>query len=45
MIAAKFEEIFPPELKEFVYITDDTYSGVQVHFFSKRNVVYKITIF
>ncbi|VDD93008.1 unnamed protein product [Enterobius vermicularis] len=30
MIAAKFEEIFPPELKEFVYITDDTYSGVQI---------------
>lgn len=30
MIATKFEEIFPPELKEFVYITDETYSAVQI---------------
>nr|QHN75191.1 cyclin A [Apostichopus japonicus] len=29
-IAAKFEEIYPPELKEFVYITDDTYNSKQV---------------
>ena len=29
-IAAKFEEIYPPELGEFVYITDDTYSKKQV---------------
>lgn len=30
MIAAKFEEIFPPELNEFVYITDSTYTKKQL---------------
>lgn len=30
MVAAKFEEIRPPKLKEFVYITDETYSATQV---------------
>nr|CAG4651888.1 EOG090X07KR [Triops cancriformis] len=29
-IASKFEEIYPPELGEFVYITDDTYTKKQV---------------
>ncbi|XP_059079385.1 G2/mitotic-specific cyclin-A-like isoform X2 [Tigriopus californicus] len=29
-IAAKYEEIYPPEVGEFVYITDDTYSKKQV---------------
>jgi len=29
-IAAKFEEIYPPEVNEFVYITDDTYTTQQV---------------
>ena len=29
-IAAKFEEIFPPELTDFAYITDDTYTKSQV---------------
>ena len=29
MIAAKFEEIFPPPIKEFVYITDNTYINDQ----------------
>ena len=29
-IAAKFEEIYPPELSDFVYITDDTYTKLQV---------------
>ncbi len=29
-IAAKYEEIYPPDLGEFVYITDDTYSKKQV---------------
>ncbi|EPB79880.1 cyclin domain protein [Ancylostoma ceylanicum] len=32
MIAAKYEEIYPPELKEFIYITDDTYTAEQVLF-------------
>ncbi|KAM7398162.1 hypothetical protein PAMA_006178 [Pampus argenteus] len=30
LIAAKYEEIFPPELNEFVYITDSTYSKMQL---------------
>lgn len=29
-IAAKYEEIYPPEVHEFVYITDDTYKKKQV---------------
>lgn len=29
-IAAKYEEIYPPSVKEFVYITDDTYTEKQV---------------
>lgn len=29
-IAAKYEEIYPPEIHEFVYITDDTYKKSQV---------------
>ncbi|KAL0973673.1 hypothetical protein UPYG_G00209300 [Umbra pygmaea] len=30
LLAAKFEEIYPPEVSEFVYITDDTYTKKQV---------------
>ncbi|KAM9729004.1 cyclin-A1 [Menidia menidia] len=30
LIAAKYEEIFPPELTEFVYITDSTYTKSQL---------------
>ncbi|KAF5296260.1 hypothetical protein FQA39_LY12597 [Lamprigera yunnana] len=29
-IAAKYEEIYPPDISEFVYITDDTYTRRQV---------------
>ncbi|KAI8440429.1 hypothetical protein MSG28_001738 [Choristoneura fumiferana] len=29
-IAAKYEEVYPPEVSEFVYITDDTYSKREV---------------
>jgi len=29
-IASKYEEIYPPEVAEFVYITDDTYTKKQV---------------
>ncbi|XP_064636756.1 G2/mitotic-specific cyclin-A-like [Lineus longissimus] len=29
-LAAKYEEIYPPEVGEFVYITDDTYTKKQV---------------
>ncbi|KAL7983411.1 hypothetical protein Chor_000287, partial [Crotalus horridus] len=30
LLAAKYEEIYPPEVEEFVYITDDTYSKKQL---------------
>jgi cyclin A len=30
LLASKFEEIYPPEVSEFVYITDDTYTSKQV---------------
>jgi len=29
-VASKFEEIFPPHVDEFVYITDDTYTKAQI---------------
>jgi cyclin B len=30
LIASKYEEIYPPELKDFVYITDKAYSKQDV---------------
>lgn len=30
MVAAKYEQIHPPELKDFVYVTDDSYSDSQI---------------
>ena len=32
LIAAKFEEIHPPALKEFVFITDNSYTKQEVHY-------------
>lgn len=29
-VNSKYEEIYPPEVAEFVYITDDTYTKKQV---------------
>lgn len=29
-MAAKYEEMFPPEINDFVYVTDDTYSKQQI---------------
>lgn len=29
-LASKYEELFPPEIKDFVYITDDTYTKKQI---------------
>jgi len=29
-IASKYEEIYPPDLGEFVYITDDSYTKQQI---------------
>ena len=30
LIAAKYEEIYPPEVKDFVYITDKAYSKEEI---------------
>ena len=30
MVAAKFEEIYPPPIAEYVFISDNTYSKDQV---------------
>lgn len=30
LIASKFEEIFPPDVSDFIYVTDDTYSDRQL---------------
>ncbi len=30
LIASKYEEIYPPEVRDFVYITDKTYSKEQI---------------
>ncbi|KAJ8266688.1 hypothetical protein GJAV_G00133490 [Gymnothorax javanicus] len=30
LLAAKYEEIYPPDVEEFVYITDDTYTKKQL---------------
>ncbi|XP_043548722.1 cyclin-A1 isoform X2 [Chiloscyllium plagiosum] len=30
LVASKYEEIYPPEIDEFVYITDDTYTKKQL---------------
>ena len=32
-LCRKYEEIYPPEVKEFAYITDDTYTLQQVQQF------------
>lgn len=29
-IASKYEELYPPEVRDFVYITDDTYTKHEV---------------
>ena len=35
-LSAKFEEIHPPEISEFAYITDDTYTKKQVIEYRER---------
>ncbi|XP_011688507.1 PREDICTED: cyclin-A2 isoform X2 [Wasmannia auropunctata] len=42
-IAAKYEEIYPPDVGEFVYITDDTYSKTQV--IKMENLILKVLSF
>ncbi|XP_028403157.1 G2/mitotic-specific cyclin-A-like [Dendronephthya gigantea] len=43
LIASKLEEIYPPEVAEFVYITDDTYSDKEVR--KMENLVLKVLAF
>ncbi|KYM93446.1 PREDICTED: cyclin-A2 [Cyphomyrmex costatus] len=42
-IAAKYEEIYPPDVGEFVYITDDTYTKTQV--IKMENLILKVLSF
>lgn len=30
LIASKYEELYPPEVQDFVYITDNTYTKEQI---------------
>lgn len=43
LLASKFEEIYPPEVAEFVYITDDTYTKKQV--LKMEHLVLKVLCF
>ncbi|XP_037933479.1 G2/mitotic-specific cyclin-A [Teleopsis dalmanni] len=42
-IAAKYEEIYPPDVSEFVFITDDTYNKAQV--LRMEQIILKILAF
>lgn len=42
-IAAKYEEIYPPDVREFVYITDDTYTKTQV--IRMENLILRVLAF
>ncbi|KAL0273263.1 UNVERIFIED_CONTAM: hypothetical protein PYX00_005976 [Menopon gallinae] len=42
-IASKFEEIYPPDVKDFVFVTDDTYSKKQV--LRMENLILKVLSF
>ncbi|XP_011351925.1 cyclin-A1 isoform X2 [Ooceraea biroi] len=42
-IAAKYEEIYPPDVNEFVYITDDTYTKTQV--IRMENLILRVLAF
>lgn len=41
-IASKYEEIYPPDLTEFVYITDDSYTKGQI--LNMEKLILKVTI-
>ena len=30
LIATKYEEIYPPNVKDFIYLTDNTYTRTQI---------------
>lgn len=39
----KYEEIYPPDVREFVYITDDTYTKTQV--IRMENLILRVLAF
>ena len=41
LIASKYEEMYAPEVKDFVYITDNTYSAEQIRVM-ERDMMYKL---
>lgn len=46
LIATKYEEIYPPTVKEFIYLTDDTFTRKEVLEMEKRilfNIEFGIT--
>jgi cyclin B len=47
LIACKYEEIYPPELKDFVYITDRAYSKedvLQMEFLILSTLSFDLTV-
>jgi len=41
LIATKYEEIYPPTVKEFIYLTDDTFTRKEV-LDMERNILFNI---
>lgn len=42
-IASKYEELYPPEIGDFVYITDETYNKSQILEMERRIIKVKKT--
>jgi cyclin B len=40
LIATKYEEIYPPTVKEFIYLTDDTFTRKEVLEMERRILFY-----
>ena len=36
LIASKYEEMYAPEVRDFVFITDDTYSSEEIRVMERR---------
>ena len=41
LIATKYEEIYPPTVKDFIYLTDDTYTKDQI-LTMEKNILYSL---
>ena len=41
LIATKYEEIYPPTVKDFIYLTDDTYTREQI-LVMEKNILYSL---